>query len=97
MAHSTGRPIKPFLKVSNSSEWRRTEDIPSNYSVEELAFGSQMNFGNDSKLDASEVCQQILATPTCPSKINAQIKTPNHLRFTPAQALAMMANTNLSK
>lgn len=57
IAHSTGRPMKPFSEVSDRSKRRRTEEIRSNYSSEELAFGSQMNFRKVGKLDASEVCQ----------------------------------------
>lgn len=93
----TGRPSEPFSSLSERSKRRKTEDLRSHYSAEELAYGSQMNFRKDGNINASKVCKEIIATPTRSSKLYSKLQVPIETKFTPSEALAVIVNTNLSK
>jgi len=93
-----GRPSLEFATSSDRTKRRKTEDIRSQTSVEELSFATQMSLRASGKLDAAKIVKDV--TLGSPSKAE---KYRRSLEFTPESilsgdsALSLVIEQKLSK
>lgn len=97
LPNQSGRPTVEFGALSERSKRRKTENIRASYSAEALSYSSQMNFRKEGNTEASKLCREIIASPARAKKINTKLQTQSETPFTPAEALAVIVNTNLTK
>lgn len=93
------RKSKPFGEVAECTKRRRTEELRSNYTTEELAYAAQMSLrsaGNNAA--AAVVKEATLSAPSTASEMLSSLKQPKTvIPYTGSEALALLIDQNLTK
>lgn len=94
----TGRPTKEFLLSSERSKRRKTEELRSSFSPEELAYATQSSLRSTGQLDASKLVKEAaLSTPTRASKYRKKFNITTETPLTSEGALSLLIELKLSK
>lgn len=95
---TSGRPSKSFASSSDRSKRRKTEEIRSTLSTEELTYAAQMSLRTSGQVDAAQVLKDVtLTSPTRASKYIAAVRSKNETPLTPDEALSLMIEKGESK
>ena len=92
-----GRPFSPFEETSQSTKRRRTRQLRSQYSTDELAHATKMKLRKEGKIDAAKLCDQVVSSPTKATEIIKKAEHPNESTFSPVEALNILVSTSMSK
>lgn len=93
-----GRPETVFFSLSERSKRRKTEEIRSSFSPEELCYAAQMQFRAAGKLDTALVMKDVtLSTPTRASKYKKAYTKVNAIQFSSDEALSVFIEAKLTK
>lgn len=93
-----GRPIALFLSSSDRTKRRKTEQLRSEFSPEELTYAAQMQFRSEGHLEKAEVIKNVVfSTPTRASKYKKAISDIKIQPFSPDQALSIFVEAKLTK
>lgn len=95
---SGGRPTALFLSSSDRTKRRKTEELRSSFSPEELTYAAQMQFRSEGHLEKAEVIKNVaFSTPTRASKYKKAISAIKVQPFSPDQALSIFVEAKLTK
>lgn len=92
-----GRPAIPFGEASESTKRRKTRHLRSQFSTEELAYATNMRLRQEGKVDAAKLCTEATSSPTKAATILKKANQTNECIFSPAEALNIIVNTDMSK
>lgn len=91
-----GRPSTAFLLSSDRSKRRKTEELRSSFSPEELAYATQMSLRSTGKIDASKVVKDAtLSTPTRASKFRKALDVSTENTLSNEKALSILTHSPL--
>lgn len=92
------RPTKEFLTSSERSKRRKTEELRSSFSPQELAYATQVSLRSTGQLAASKLVKEAaLCTPTRASKYRKSFKVTTETPLTSEGALSILIECKLSK
>lgn len=97
---ATGRPVIDFSSSSERSKRRKTEEVRSQFSPQELTYAAQMQFRAEGEVDTATVIKDVaFTTPTRSKKyIKAYSDTQrNIISLTSDEALSIVVEGKLSK
>ena len=93
-----GRPSSSFTASSNRTKRRKTEDILSHASVEQLSYATQMSLRASGKLDAAKVVSDvILGSPSKAQKYRRSLEFTPESILSADSALSLIIEQKLSK
>lgn len=95
-----GRPLKSFGHVSERTKRRKTEQLRSQMSSEELTFATQVKLQCEGKTDASHVIKDLTQSPMRAKKYRQALtksKNDKEKQLTPLKALCMFVEAGLSR
>ena len=97
---SSGRPRKLFTDCSMSTKRRKTEEIRTSFSTDELSHATAMKLRFDGDEAAAKLVTECTdTTPTRSQKIfnKWKMESKNQTHMTPEEAIALFISENLSK
>lgn len=93
-----GRPSQSFASSSDRSKRRKTQEVRSTLSTEELTYAAQMSLRSSGRVHAAQVLQDVtLISPTRASKYIAAVWSQNEAPLTSDEALSLMIEKGESK
>ncbi|CAL1671818.1 unnamed protein product [Lasius platythorax] len=97
-----GRPQKNFGSCSERNKRRKTSEICSGNDTEVLVYAAKKSLRLDGKHEEAKLMKEaIMTTPSRSKRIskvwNASKSITNVIAYTPAEALALMIETSLTK
>ncbi|XP_071635291.1 uncharacterized protein [Temnothorax longispinosus] len=93
-----GRPSTSFEDSSERSKRRKTENLRTQSSTEELSYAAQMNLRAEGKVDAAKILKHV--TSSSPSKAKRYRKNFQYFEediFTPDEALSLFVELKFSR
>ena len=93
-----GRPSQSFASSSERSKRRKTQEVRSTFSTEELAYAAQISLRTSGQVLAAQVLKDVtLTTPIRASKYISAVCSQNEVPLTPDEALSLMIEKGESK
>lgn len=93
-----GRPATEFLSSSERTKRRKTEQVRSSLTSEELVYAAQMQLRADGKLDAAEILKDVaFTTPTRAKKYKKAFQKDCEVPFSTDEALSFFVEAKLTK
>lgn len=93
----TGRPSLEFPKMSDRSKRRKTEELRTSNTTEELIYAAQMSLRASGQLDASKVVKDITSSPTKASKYTTAFTSEVERTLSDDAALSVLVEYKFSK
>ena len=88
-----GRPSQSFASSSDRSKRRKTQEVRSTFSIEELAYAAQMTLRTSGQVHAAQVVKDVTLT----TKYISAVRSQNEVPLTPDEALSLMIEKGESK
>ena len=88
-----GRPLQSFASSSDRSKRRKTQEVRSTFSIEELAYAAQMSLRTSGQVHAAQVVKDVTLT----TKYISAVRSQNEVPLTPDEALSLMIEKGESK
>ena len=86
------------VKQSESSKRRKTAQLRSDHSADQLTYAAQMKLRQEGKMVQSKLMREMnFTSPTRASKMQQKITYVAPTPFTPQEALALLINTDMSR
>lgn len=95
-----GRPSMEFTTASERSKQRRTAEMRTTHSTEELCYATQMNLRSSGKLDAANIVKEVTtSSPTRASKYKAAFQAASNpaIPMSADAALSVVVEAKLTK
>lgn len=95
---SMGRPSSGFAEASVRTKRRKTEDLRTTRSAEELSYAAQMSLRAAGRLDAAKVVQDVaLGSPSRAHRYRESLESISEIPYTSDKALSLVIELDLSK